>query len=158
VTDPEPILRGLTTAIGKLTNGLSAVRSQLIAMDAASRARHEEHVRVTQAASDAQKVQAAAVRAAVRILGRQEGDEDPVGEARRERDVALVQTQTAALLGFRAWSARAWARIWSEDVAKYRWAAYMALVGVAREVLADYPILSALVRAIEAAASTGSAP
>jgi hypothetical protein len=163
VTDPDPILRALTSAIGKLTTGLGAVRTQLVAMEAASVTRHAEQVRMAQVAADADRAQAAAIRAALKAFGRHEEEDDPVSDARQARTVAITEMQTATIKGFGAWAGKAWARIWSPDLKPHRWVAYTAMVSAllawAREAFADYPYLTVLLRIIEAAAAgTGATP
>lgn len=76
MTDLEPILRPLTRAIARIPEPLLAIRTQLVAMEAAESARHGERVRVAQAQTEAARAQAAAVRAALKALGRRDDEED----------------------------------------------------------------------------------
>jgi hypothetical protein len=160
VTDPDPILRGLTSAIGRLTTGLGAVRSQLVAMEAAERQRHDERVRVTQAATDAQRAQSAALRAALRAMKPGAPDEpepDPVGDA-----VSGLQVKAIGKVGglldapaalVRAMAANKWATT----------ATLVALGGLLLQIADGAPFVDALGRTLIALGSgiptsTGSAP
>ena len=156
----DPVLRLIPSALGKLATAVNSLRTQLVAMEAAESARHGERMRVGEASTAAARAQAAAVRAALKAMGsREEPEEDTVEDARRVRNTLIVETQTEAIRGLRAGLAHAWGRVWEERAAKYRWAAYAAIGAILREAWAEYPILTALLRGIEAATtSTGSAP
>jgi hypothetical protein len=156
VTDDllEPALRGLTSALGKLTTGLGSVRTQLVAMDAASKARHEEHVRVTTAREKAERSQAAALRAVLRAVGQreEEGDEpDPVGDEVKGLQVKALRKAGSLLDApdrIAAWLAADRSRTLF---------LLTTLAGLVADLSTGAGVMSALLRMASKIASTGSA-
>jgi len=149
----DSVLRGLTSAIGKLTSGLAAVRTQLVAMGEVSKARHEEHVRVTTDAAKAARAQAAAVRAALRAMGQRDDDtgEDIVGDEVKALQVKALQKAG----GWLDVPGAVWAWLAADKIRTI--GILTALAGFLADLSTGAGVASALIQTLTRI-STGSAP